>query len=120
MKIKVSDKKWYSRTQFRNMERLAKHVMEHYPKDSALHKAVWNSFKSCEQTERKLWTGWKAASKKTAKPRRKSTVRRRTARRTPAKRRTSTRRTARRAAPKRRTAARRTYRRTTRRTRRSA
>ncbi len=98
MKISVSKKKWYAKSHISSFEKLAKHCMEHYPKDVALHRAVKGCFKSMDACGAKLWKASKATPK------------RRTVKRTATRR-----KTARRSAPKRRTTARRTVRRTTRR-----
>ncbi len=103
MKISVSKKKWYAKSHISSFERLAKHCMEHYPKDVALHRAVKGCFKSMDACGAKLWKASKATPKR-------RTMKRRTVKRTATRR-----KTARRSAPKRRTTARRTVRRTTRR-----
>lgn len=114
MKISVSKKKWYAKSHISSFEKLAKHCMEHYPKDVALHRAVKGCFKSMDACGAKLWKASKATPKRPTMKRR--TMKRTTARRAAPKRRTATRRkTARRSAPKRRTTARTTARRTTRR-----
>ncbi len=90
MKISVPKKKWAQASHKHSWERLAKHVMKHYPMDKALHKAVRDSFKSMDACGSKLQ---KSAAKSTPRKarkttRRKSTARRRTARR-PARRRSA-------------------------------
>ncbi len=106
MKISVPKRKWAQVSHMRSWNKLAKHVMSHYPKDSTLHKAVRDSFKSMNDAATKLQ---KSAKKKAAPKRaRKSTARRRTtARKGSARKSTARRSTARRWAPKRRAAARR-------------
>lgn len=94
MMIKVTNKKCFAASHKQSWQKLAKHVMSHYPKDVALHKAVRGAFKAFDASAMKLRKG----AAKTAKPKR------RTARRAAPKRRIAKRRTARRAAPKRRTA----------------
>ena len=103
MKISVAKKKWATTSHQRCCQKLANHVMSHYPKDTALHKAVRESFKSMDAAATKLAKSSKKASparRRKTTARRRTTARKRTAR-GPAKR------TARRAAPKRRTTARR-------------
>ncbi len=108
MKIKVSSKSWWTAAHKRSMEKLANHVVGHYPKDSQLHKAVRGCFKAFDKASTKLKKNAKSSPKRRSAKRstswrkRRSSVRRRTARRATAKRRTTKRRTARRAAPKRR------------------
>ena len=108
MNISVPKRKWATATHMRNCERLAKHVMSHYPKDSTLHKAVRDSFKSMNDAATKLEKSSRKAAPKRARksttrrrrttarkaaPRKRTTVRRRTAkRRAPASRRTTARR----------------------------
>ena len=96
MMIKVTNKKCFAASHKQSWQKLAKHVMSHYPKDVALHKAVRGAFKAFDASAMKLRKG----AAKTAKPKRRT-----------AKRRIAKRRTARRAAPKRRTAKRRSIRR---------
>ncbi len=98
MKIKVSSKSWWTAAHKRSMDKLANHVVGHYPKDSQLHKAVRGCFKSFDQASMKLKKNAESAPKRRTVKRR-STARRRTTARL---RKTSRRRTARRAAPKRR------------------
>ncbi len=102
MKISVPKKKWAQAGHKRCFEKLAKHVTNHYPKDSALHKAVRDAFKSMNDAALKLE---KSAKKKAApkRPRKRTTARKRaTARK---RRGVVRRRTARRSAPRRRSAA---------------
>ena len=107
MKIHVGAKRWATVSQKRSFERLAQRVMNHYPKDSQLHKAVSDALKSMDQAASKLKKS--AVAKPKRKVAKRKAVRRTTRRRTTAKRRTTTkRRTARKSAPKRRTAKRRT------------
>ncbi len=103
MKISVPKKKWAQASHKHSWERLAKHVMKHYPMDKALHKAVRDSFRSMDDCGTKLHkSAAKSAPRKARKTtRRKSTARRRTARRT------ARRPVRRRSAPKRGTSARR-------------
>lgn len=117
MKISVANRKWWTRSQFKSLERLAKHCMNHYPKDMALHKLARGAFKSMDACGRKLSKAAKATPKRRSTKRR-VTSKRRTASKRPARRPTSRHRTvrrrrstARRAAPKRRTARRRPVRR---------
>lgn len=116
MKISVPKKKWAQANHQRSFAKLAKHVMSHYPKDSTLHKAVRDSFKSMNDAAAKLEKGARKAAPKRARKRptrRRSTGRRSAPRkRSTARRSGARRRTARSWAPKRRSApARRTARR---------
>ena len=100
MKIRVAKRKWFMGTDMRSFEALARHVTSHYPKDSALHKAV----RSCLKSSSDACARMEKAHRKSAKSR---TMKRRTApkRRTPRRRtakRTMPKRTARRRAPARR------------------
>lgn len=106
MKISVPKKKWATTSHQRCWQKLANHVMSHYPKDAALHKAVRDSFKSMDAAATKLAKSSKKAAparrrKTTAK--RRTTARKRSARR-PAKRTARRRTTARRRAMRRRAA----------------
>ena len=106
MKISVAKRKWWTQSQWKSLERLAKHCMNHYPKDVALHKMARGAFKSMDACGRKLSKAAKATPKRHSTKRR--TSKRRTAsRRRPARRPTAKRRTVRR----RRSVARRTARR---------
>jgi hypothetical protein len=121
MKIAVKNYKWASTSHKRAWAKLAKHAMEHYPKDSDLAKAIRGSFEAMEDCHKK----WEKAHGKTMparKPAKKTTAKRRTTpkRRTTMKRATPKRRTAskttakrrtmsKRATPKRRTMARRRW-----------
>ena len=111
MMIKVTNKKCFAVSHKASWQKLANHVMSHYPKDVALHKAVKGAFKAFDASAMKL----RKSAAKTAKPKRRTakrtTPKRRTAKRRTAKRATPKRRTARRSAPKRRTAKRRVVRR---------
>ena len=90
MKISVPKKKWAQASHKHSWERLAKHVMKHYPMDKALHKAVRDSFRSMDDCGTKLQ---KSAAKGAPRKARKTTRRKSTARRRSApKRRTSARR----------------------------
>ncbi len=101
MKISVPKKKWAQASHKRSWEKLAGHVLKHYPMDKALHKAVRDSFKSMDACGSKLQ---KSAAKSTPRKARKTARRKSMARR----RTTARRRTARkRSAPKRRRTARR-------------
>ena len=90
MKISVPKKKWAQVSHKRSWEKLAGHVLKHYPMDKALHKAVRDSFKSMDACGSKLH---KSAAKSTPRKARKTARRKSTARK--------------RSAPKRRTTARR-------------
>jgi hypothetical protein len=105
MKISVAKRMWWTQSQWKSLERLAKHCMTHYPKDVALHKLARGAFKSMDECGRKLSKAAKATPKRRTMKRR-ATSKRRPARRPTAKRRTVRRRRsmARRAMPKRRTA----------------
>ncbi len=99
MKISVAKKKWATTSHQRCCQKLANHVMSHYPKDSALHKAVRDSFKSMDAAATKLAKSSKKAAparRRKTSAKRRTTARKRTARR-PAKR-TARRRTTRRRA----------------------
>ena len=76
MKISVPKKKWAQASHKRCFAKLAKHVMTHYPKDSALHKAVRETFSSMNDAAIKLE---KSAKKKAApkRPRKRTTARKR-------------------------------------------
>ncbi len=90
MKISVPKRSWAKASHVRHFEKLAKHVMNHYPKDTALHKAVRDSFKSMNDAATKLT---KSARKAAPKRARKSTARRSAPRRgSTARRRPTTRR----------------------------
>ena len=97
MAIKISSKKCFTASHKQSFQKLANHVMSHYPKDTNLHKAVRGTFKAMDDAAAKMS---KAASKKRAKPKRRT-----------AKRAKPRRRTAKRATPKRRSAKRRTVKR---------
>ena len=105
MKISIAKRMWWTQSQWKSLERLAKHCMTHYPKDVALHKLARGAFKSMDECGRKLSKAAKATPKRRTMKRR-ATSKRRPARRPTAKRRTVRRRrsVARRAMPKRRTA----------------
>lgn len=96
MKISVAKRKWWTNAQWKSLERLAKHCMAHYPKDTALHKSARGAFKSMDECGRKLSKAAKSA------PKRRTVKRRASKRRTVRRRSTARRRPARRAAPKRR------------------
>ena len=98
MAIKISSKKCFTASHKQSFQKLANYVMSHYPKDTNLHKAVRGTFKAMDDAAAKMS---KAASKKRAKPRR------RTAKRATPKRRTAKRRRMKRAAPRRHSRARR-------------
>ena len=102
MHISTGHMKWANGVQKRSFEKLAKHVMGHYPKDAALHKAVRGAFGSMSDAARKL--------KKSAAPKRKTR-----SRKSPARRRAHRGRTAKRHTMKRRTMKRRTMKRAARR-----
>ncbi len=93
MAIKISSKKCFTASHKQSFQKLANYVMSHYPKDANLHKAVRGTFKAMDDAAAKMS---KVASKKRAKPRRRS------AKRAAPKRRSAKRRTAKRSAPKRR------------------
>ena len=100
MKISVAKKKWATTSHQRCCQKLANHVMSHYPKDSALHKAVRDSFKSMDAAATKLAKSSKKAAparRRKTSAKRRTTARKRTARR-PAKRTARRRTTARRRA----------------------
>ena len=106
MKIKVTSKKCFSGAHKRTWQKLANHVVSHYPKDSALHQAVRGAFRAIDASAVKLTkSAAKPAKRRTAK---RSTVKRRTVKRSTAKRKPAKRKTA-----KRRTASHRRVKRTT-------
>jgi hypothetical protein len=86
MKIKACNHSWYSASHKRSFHKLAKYVTSHYPKDVALHKAVQGCFSCFDEAAAKF----KKASKKRSTPKRRM-----------ARRHWTKRRSARRAAPKR-------------------
>ncbi len=111
MKISVAKRMWWTQSQLKSLERLAKHCMNHYPKDVALHKLARGAFKSMDECGRKLSKAAKATPKRRSMKRRATSKRRPASRRRPVRRPTAKRRTvrrrrskARRATPKRRSA----------------
>ena len=108
MAIKISSKKCFTASHKQSFQKLANYVMSHYPKDTNLHKAVRGTFKAMDDAAAKMS---KAASKKRAKPKRRTAKRakpkRRAAKRATSMRRTAKRRRMKRAAPRRHSQARR-------------
>ncbi len=111
MKIKVSNRKCHTTAHKRTCQKLAHHVVSHYPKDRVLHKAVRSVFQSMDQAASKLEKAKsrpKRRARKAPKRMRRTRVarrmkrtapkRRRAMKRTAPKRRRTMKRTARRAA----------------------
>jgi len=100
MKIKVTTKKYASTTHQRAFKKLADHAMNHYPKDTALHKAVRGAFQAMDDAAAKLGKDAKKSATAKRKPARKS-ARKRVARKAGPARRKVAKRPRKAAAPKR-------------------